>query len=241
MARSVRTMALVLALTAGGTPAAAQSLPVVTFATDSEKTGGFLLELTVEAMKRSGYDADVLFVPWARAVYLAQYGRVDALLGCYWSAERAEKLAYTTVLAESPMTLFALEGAGVQYRGLADLRGLVVGTINGAAYPRDFLDAVVQREAVASYEQNIQKLLAGRIDVFIEKALVVSAYLDALDRPSGRRIVPLDPPVAINKYYNAFSKAVADGERKRAAFDAGLNLLRTDGTYALILKKGKHE
>lgn len=47
----------------------------------SEKllNGGFLIELTVESLKRVGYDVEVKYLPWARALDEVKNGRYQAL------------------------------------------------------------------------------------------------------------------------------------------------------------------
>jgi polar amino acid transport system substrate-binding protein len=242
MKRLLTSALSVVALVAIASQASAQADKLIFFATDQEKTGGFLLELTVEAMKKSGYETKVQFVPWARAVNMVTNGATDGLLGCYYSDERAKVLAYSDLLAESPMSFFALEKSHIKYSTLDDLAQYSIGTIIGAAYPKNFTDAAnLRTEAVSSYQQNVAKLVAGRIGLFVEKRFVVENYLSAADISSNDKIVALEPPLVVNKFYNAFSKTVPDAEAKLKAFNEGLAAIRADGTYALIMRKGLHE
>ena len=51
---------------------------------------GFLAELAIETFKRAGYDAEINFYPWARAMLVARE-RVDhCLLGVSITEERKE-------------------------------------------------------------------------------------------------------------------------------------------------------
>ena len=221
-------------------PVSAQSLKTVTFATDPEKADGFLLALTTEAFKKVGYEAHVEFVPWARAVDMATRGEVDGLLGCYFSDERAKVLTYSDLVAESPMVFFALQSSNIAYSKLEDLSKYSIGTIIGAGYPKDFADAsFLRKEPVSDYILNIRKLAAGRIDLFVEKKVLVTSYL--AKNPGTGPIVAVEPPLTINKFYNAFSKTTPNAAEKVSDFNKGLKMIRDDGGYAAIIGKNLHE
>jgi len=219
----------------------ADDLKTVTLTTDPEKPGGFLLELTVEAFKEVGYKSDVRFEPWARALDAAMNGEVDGLLGCLYSDERAKKLAYSDELAQSSTVFFTLESSKISYERLQDLSKYTIGTIRNSYYPPEFLAANLRTEPAADYEVNIRKLLAGRIDLFIEKRLVVMSYIAAAPTSETSRIVALEPPIMVNRYYNGFAKGRPSAEEKLHDFNRGLQMIKDDGMYAIILRKSAHE
>ncbi|MDR3437497.1 transporter substrate-binding domain-containing protein [Telmatospirillum sp.] len=214
----------------------------VTLATDYEKQGGFLLEITNEAFKRVGYKVDVTFEPWSRAMRSAYSGTVDGLLGCLYSDRRAQKLVYSEMIAQSPYVVFTLKTSTIAYRTISDLRSYRVGLILDSTYPDDLSnDPNIKKEYVPHYEQNIKKLLLGRIDAFVEKKFVVLDYLKNHDQENSTRVVALDPPLLMNKFYNAFSRANPNSAQLRQDFDLGLARLKDDGGYAAIMAKGLHE
>jgi polar amino acid transport system substrate-binding protein len=223
----------------------AQSEKVVTLVTDEQKVGGFLLELTTEAFKRVGYKAEVEFLPWPRAVLMAYDGRADALLGCWYSDERAERLIYSEPLAESPLVFFALKKSHITYSKLEDLAGYTIAITFGSVYPKEFIDATFLKiDATGKdYIINLHRLVANRIDLFVEKKYVVTSYLASPAAASLRNsdIVALDPPLLISKYYNGFSKMKPDAAEKLSAFNKGLQMIKDDGTYAAIMSKNLHE
>ena len=226
----------------GTTFASAQSPKTVTLTADPEKPGGFLLELTNEAFKAVGYEVDIKFEPWARALDAAMDGEVDGVLGCLYSEMRAQKLAYSNELATSETGFFALERSNITYTTLKDLSKYTIGTKINAHYPPNFSSAThLKTEPVSDYLVNIRKLLAGRIDLFVEKRLIVQSYLAELPQSEADRIVALDPPLAVNKYFNGFSKAVPSAQEKLRDFDKGLQMIKENGLYAAIMAKGLHE
>jgi len=224
------------------TVAWAQSPKIVTLATDPEKPGGFLLELTIEAFKEMGYEPNVQFEPWARALNAAMNGEVDGLLGCLYSDERAKKLAYSDELAESSTVFFALESSKITYTTLQDLSKYTIGTIRSSFYPPEFTAATyLKTEPASDYLENIRKLLAGRIDLFVEKRLIVMSFLAGSPESGAGHIVALEPPIMVNKYYNGFSKSAPSAQQKLRDFNKGLQMIKNDGMYAIIMKKSIHE
>lgn len=224
------------------TTAWAQTPKTVVLTTDPEKPGGFLLELTVEAFKEVGYEPNVRFEPWARALNAALNGEVDALLGCLYSDERAKRLFYSDELAESSTVFFALESSKITYTTLHDLSKYTIGTIIDSYYPPEFTAATYLKiEPVSDYLVNIRKLLAGRIDLFVEKRLIVAAFLGGSPESGAGRIVALSPPIMVNKYYNGFSKAVPSAQEKLRDFNKGLQMVKDEGLYDVIMKKSAHE
>lgn len=224
------------------TNAWAQSPKTVVLTTDPEKPGGFLLELTVEAFKEVGYEPNVRFEPWARALDAAINGEVDGLLGCYYSDERAKKLTYSDELGQSSTVFFSLASSNITYSTLQDLSKYTIGTVINSYYPPDFTAATYLKiEPVSDYIVNMRKLLAGRIDLFAEKRLVVMSYLAGLPDSDANRVVELNPPLMVYKHYNAFSKAVPDAQQKLQDFNRGLQMIRDNGLYAIIMKKSTHE
>jgi polar amino acid transport system substrate-binding protein len=231
-----------LVLLVVSTTAWAQPSTTVSLTTDPEKPGGFLLELTVEAFKEVGYEPNVRFEPWARAVDAAINGEVDGLLGCFYSDERAQKLTYSDELAESSTVFFALERSRIAYSTLQDLSKYTIGTVIGSYYPPEFTTVTsLKIEPVSDYIVNMRKLLAGRIDLFVEKRLVVMSFLAGLPQSEAGRVVELSPPLMVSKHYNAFSKAVPDAQEKLRDFNRGLQMIKDNGLYAIIMKKSTHE
>jgi len=224
------------------TSAWAESPKTVSLTTDPEKPGGFLLELTVEAFKAVGYEPNVRFEPWARALDEAMNGAVDGLLGCLYSDARAKKLVYSDEVAESSTVFFALASSKIKYRTLQDLSKYTIGTVIDSYYPSNFTAAsYLKIEPVSDYLVNIRKLFAGRIDLFVEKRLIVMSYLTGLPEAEADQVVALDPPIMINKYYNGFSKARPTAQEKLLDFNRGLQAIKDNGLYAIIMKKSTHE
>ena len=238
-------LAAACGLMAGGlaqNAGAAEAAPSVHLATDLEKQGGYLVAVTQRAFERAGYAVTVSYVPWARALRMVATGEAEALLGAYHSPERAERLLYTDPIGQAEVVFFSLRDAGIRYQSLEDLRPYRIGTILGASYTPEF-DAAdfLMKEPVSDYLLNLRKLLAGRVQLVLEKRSVVEQALATRFTSEAPRVVSLDKPLKSARFFNAFSRAVPGHERKVADFNAGLRSIAADGTLAAIMALGLHE
>ncbi len=241
MNRFLRCLWLWLVLSASGAAAVAADR-TVHFVTDQEKDGGYLVEVTRQAFVRMGYTVNISYLPWKRALYMVMSGQAEALLGAYHTEERAEKMLYTEPIGTSDIVFFALNGSGIRYAALDDLRPYRIGTIIGASYTPEFDQATyLVKEPVADYQANIRKLLAGRMPLFVEKRSVVMHALRTQFPEAADRIVALDKPLVTARFYNAFSRRVPGHEQKVADFNAGLRAIAADGTLAAIMARQLHE
>ncbi|WP_018607029.1 substrate-binding periplasmic protein [Uliginosibacterium gangwonense] len=233
-------LALVMLLSCGtGLAAPAKS---VHFVTDKEKEGGFLLAITKAAFERVGYQVEVEFQPWGRALGGVMTGEAEALLGAQYTDERAAKMQYSEQVGQSEMVFFKLKETQVAYNQLTDLKNYTIGTISGSAYTPEFDSAsYFKKDPAPDYVTNIRKLLAKRMPLFVEKKSVVLESLKTQFPGDADKIDFLSPPLKVMKFYNCFSKAKTGYEQKVADFNAGLAAIMKDGTYKTIMNKGMHE
>jgi len=214
----------------------------VHFVTDKEKEGGFLLTITKAAFEKAGYQVEVEFQPWARALSGVMTGSNEALLGAQHTDERAEKMLYTQQIGQSEMVFFKLKTTKLAYTQLQDLKSYTIGTIIGSSYTPEFDNAsFLNKEPVTDYGTNIRKLLGRRIPVFLEKKSVVMDALKKQFPDSVDKVEFLAPPLKVMKFYNCFSKTHSGYEQKVKDFNAGLDAIVKDGTYKAIIDKGLHE
>jgi len=241
MPRAVTIIAaLVLGvLAAGGAVAQAKS---ISFFTDKEKDGGFLLAITKAALEKEGYEAKIVYMPWARALDGVIRGEADGLLGAQYTQERAAKMQFSDPVGYSEMVFFKLKTTKVDFEKLDDLKGLIIGTINQSAYTPEFDSATYLTKAPApDYLTNIRKLLAGRFPLFLEKKYVVLNALATQFPDDVGKVDYLGVPLKKLTFFDCFSKAVPGYEQKVKDFNAGLAAITKDGTYQAIMSKNLHE
>jgi len=209
---------------------------------DEEKKGGYLIEVTLAALKRVGYEARVQYCPWQRALYESmEAGAHDILLGAYSSPERRLKMAYSEPLGKVDICLFSLKSRRISYRSLRDLEPYRIGVVRGAMISEAFQGAGLKCEAVSTVEQNLAKLLAGRIDLFVDKEYTTLHLLRGAFLAQADRVEALRPPLRSDHFYNAFPKRRPGSQKLLEDFNRGLRLVKEDGSYAAILRRCTHE
>jgi polar amino acid transport system substrate-binding protein len=213
----------------------------VSIVTDAEKKDGYLVEITEEAFRRVGYDVQIEYLPWKRALVMAMnQGRYDVLLGAYHTQERAQKMAYSEPIGRVEISILSKKFRGVTYETLKDLEPFVIGHINGATVNQSFDQAAQEYlnvEYVSDVQQNIEKLVRGRIDLVIDKKRNIqeiiegeyAAFVDVLEF--------IEPPLEIDYFYNAFPKSRRGFQQKLKDFNRGLQMMKEDGTLELMSEK----
>ncbi|WLQ16207.1 transporter substrate-binding domain-containing protein [Hahella aquimaris] len=207
---------------------------------DEEKQGGYLVEITREAFQRVGYETEFLFVPWSRALKRSIAGEYDVLLAAYYTKERAEKLAYSNPIGVAQVMLLKRKDSVISYQTIEDLKPYRIGHISNSKVSPEFDRAEAEyldMEYAFDAETNIRKLLAGRLDLVVEKKQRIIQLLDTDFASEAHKLSFVNPPLHTNYFHNCVSKVNPDYQKIIQDFNLGLDIIRKDGTEARILKK----
>lgn len=133
------------------------------------KPCGVDVELVVHVLATLGYEVQIQFVPWPRALARIQAGEADAILDISKgeSNEREHYLLFPgEPLSISSNSLFYRKSEPFVYEGLTSLRGKRVAVVRGYNYSSNFMSATFfSRDPGVSHEQNMKKLVRGRVDL----------------------------------------------------------------------------
>lgn len=208
---------------------------------------GYVYELVDAAFKKSGYDIKVLFVPWARALLMAQRGDVDAVFPEYYSKERSDEFAFSKPFLGGPvgfykrkdnLTEYSVDPRVHQDKALLDLSGYKFGIVRGYVNTQAFDRAnYLFKEDVVDDFTNLKRLYFDRIQfIFIDK--FVAEHILNKQLPSYKdELVFMDPPLEVKNLYLAFSRNAPDYDAKLQAFNQGLDMIKADGTLQKIYEK----
>ena len=202
-------------------------------------TRGFDYEVARAVLAQLGYDAELQFIPWARCLWMVEHGKADAILDASATRERRQMMLFPEEkISDSSSVLFHLKGRHYRYSGLKDLTGLCVGTIRGYMYSKEIDEADwFVKEPVVDIEQNIGKLLGGRIDLFISNRHVGEYSI----RKAGAadRITFIPTPVSGGDLYLAFSRNERNA-RLVKDFSEALKKFKNSAEFAQIMKRYGH-
>jgi ABC-type amino acid transport substrate-binding protein len=246
---------LCLASSAVATPAPAKARPVVRLATldwepyigERLPDQGYCAALIRAAYAEQGVDVRIEFYPWARALHLARTGAVDGLMPEYFNPSREAEFVFSDAFPGGPLVLykrkadaiaFAADPLAHQDAALRKLVGKRFGVVRGYLNTPVF-DAAsyLAKEEANDDATNLRKLAYGRIDLAVIDRRVAE-HLIRTDYPGyAAKIEPMDPPLADNPLYIAFSKKAPHLQRSRAAFNQGLASLRAKGAIDQLYER----
>lgn len=226
-------------------PASAQEQKVITIAADvwcpincqpGSARPGVGIELVQKIFEPLGYRINYVIMPWSRALEAIHNGGADALVGAGRSDD-ATLVFPTHPIYNITDDFYALKQNSWRYNGVQSLLGNHVGIIKGYGYVpeidgyirshRSTPSAVQEASGDDALTQNIQKLLAGRIDILIESAPVMNYTLRQMqlqDKIEWRGGIPQDP------IFIAFSPVLTNSQQLARAYDEGIERLRAAGT-----------
>jgi polar amino acid transport system substrate-binding protein len=210
---------------------------------------GVLSRIVTEAFALEGITVEYGFFPWRRARMNAQRGVWDGSMA--WAYRRPDfvpHFLFSDPIVTVPKTLFFLKSHPVKWNSIEDLRGLRIGITAGYTYGEDFdraaKDGVFAVEEVTRDEQNLRKLLKGRLDAVAMEIDVALFFMQTELTPEeagqivhGERLLMEAPMCAV------FPKCLEKSPRLVEALNRGLSRLRESGlldTYIRESREGRY-
>jgi polar amino acid transport system substrate-binding protein len=208
---------------------------------------GYAAALVREAFKDQGWNVQIEFYPWARALHLAKTGELDGLMPEYFNSSRKNEFVYSFPFRGGPLVLYKRKGEAIAFntdpakdqdralRALKDKRfGVVRGYLNTPVFDAAFY---LNKEAASDDATNLRKLVYKRIDLAVIDQRVAE-YLIRTQYPGyAGKLEPMLPALADNPLYIAFSLKSARHNAARAAFDRGLARMEKDGRAAALYRR----
>ncbi len=136
-------------------------------------TEGLSLNLMQEIFSRLGIEVEVELLPQKRMIKYLKMGKKDGATVISKNAERLKFLDYTdTIFLKRGLIYFLAEkNPPVDWENYGDLKRLRIGIVAGHNYGDEFNQAIekynLNIQPVTRIEQNFDKLLLKRIDVFL--------------------------------------------------------------------------
>ena len=230
----------------------AHARPVVTFRSDlwcpyncvpGSDRPGYAIEIAQAVFGAAGYDVDYQLLNWTRSIQDARQGRADAVIGAY-NTDVPGFVLPREPIGRSSSGFAVRRGVAFSYTGPHALDGRVLGVVANyefagalGAYVRALHGDSSRIQYVSgdgALDKNLLKLLAGRLDVVLDDATVLSrsiATLGLADRVAfsdGGERVPL---------FIAFSPANPLSPRLAVILTEGIAQLRATGRLAAILAR----
>ena len=208
-------------------------------ASHGQISGGYLVDLTTQALALSGVQVESLLLPLSRAVSETASGAIEGV----YAPSSDPRLQLSVPLAHSRACFYTRAGAAWRYRGIDSLDPLRVGVIADYGYDDGEMDAYIARHRGHSERlafaygdaaglTNLQKLLRGRFPVWLEHEAVAKqlvARLGAAGRVRQAGCLSQALPLTIG-----FSAHDARAARWLRALADGLRAMSASGQLAAL-------
>ncbi|WP_404365292.1 substrate-binding periplasmic protein [Marinobacter sp.] len=212
--------------------------------TENGEITGVAVDLTREAIRRTGHDAEFRILPWKRVLYEVARGEADIAINAGRSEEREAWALYPEESLIDETYVFFSSRPMVLPADLSGVEDLSLGNQLGYFYGERFHNKITNErfrsiETMHTIQKSLQKLLAGRIDLFLGDLLPTRYYLKQMglgDRVHVVREEGTDRPlvVSVSPTYAAFSRQTVSPEYVKQ-FSTALQAMKADGTYDSIL------
>jgi polar amino acid transport system substrate-binding protein len=197
---------------------------------------GAATALVSEILKRAGYKTEITIESWPRTLEGTSAGIYDVIISAWYTKERESHFQFTDPYFVNTIQFVKRKGAPINFRTYQDLKGLVIGVVNGYAYGEEFDNAQGILKLPSNHLiQNLLKLQQGRIDLTLGDKWVVRHELTEYFPTAIKDFEFLGKPVATRTLHAAVSRAHPEHDKIVKAFNKALKSMKADGSYEKIL------
>jgi len=205
---------------------------------------GVASRIVTEAFELEGTSVEYGFFPWKRALLLAQKGKWDGTVIWSHTKDRAKDFYYSDPVVKCKWVFFYLKTTSFDWKVIDDLRGFRIGGTLGYKYNPDFEAAEeagrITVDRVPKDEQNFEKLIKGRIDIFVQDIDVGYEMLNNLFPKEKVCMFTHHPkPIKDTDFHLLLSKKAEKNREMLTLFNKGLRQLRESGKIEQYLKESR--
>ena len=192
---------------------------------------GFNIDLIRAVMAKTDLDVQFVPLPWEEAVRALQDGRVDAVGGMKYDAERSQHFDFSEEYLINSLAIFVPTGNSLIVE-LEDLDQKKVAVQKDDIAYQKLKNRVSRMTATVSQEEAMKLLVDGKVDAVVGNKMAGQYVL--------QRLGAMDSVKTVGGIINPerYGMAVRRGNSEfLAKFNDGLRKIRADGTYDSIYVK----
>jgi polar amino acid transport system substrate-binding protein len=195
------------------------------------------LSLTERALERAGYDSVTTLVADGQLTPKLEQGEYDGSAALWKSEDREQFLLYSKPYLENRLVLVSRKGGNVAVGSFAELKGKTVALVEGYAYGTA-VDSASGPQFVrgASAKENVQALLAGKVDYVLLEELVVAYLFEQYAKEAATRLEVGKLPLVTRTLHFAVRKDLPDAKRVIDRFNDAIASMVGDGSYNAALE-----
>ena len=205
---------------------------------------GYILHVATEAFALAEIQVQMKWYPsWKRAFEQAKNNEDDSTCCWFFVKERTKKFYYSDPVTEETQVFFHLKSFKFDWNTVDDLKGVQIGGNTGFHYGDDLDEAEkkgkITMDRARSYEQNLKKLLAGRIQIYPAAVITAYEHLGNNFPPETVDLITYHPKPLLQKQLHLLLPKKMEKNRAMrllSLFNQGLQRLKETGTYDKIMK-----
>ncbi len=202
---------------------------------------GHVSHIIREAFATQDITVEFVYLPWKRAYEEARYGKFDATSYWYENADRREAMLFSDPLIVNRTVFFQrAQEETIEWETFTDLTPYRMSATVGFTYTEEFYRAIdtktISPIMVPSDTQNIKLLMADRVDLFVTDEMA-GFYMAAQLSIDPRKLKVIEPALSAPEGYLLTSKSHPNAQWIIERFNAGLKIIKTNGTYQRILNR----
>lgn len=200
--------------------------------------GGYLTRVVKAALQASGTQYRLVEMPVNRALFEVAHGGAEAALPLARTDEREKIYRFSDPLSSLTIAAFVPGPAANGWTGIAAMNGKSACLPAGSPTPSALI-AGLQEGRLKPLEANdleacVRMLSAGRVDILISDPHVVWHLAKTIKVE--RRIALVQDDLGIGAHYLLARRGDERGEALLSAFNRGLSILRTNGSYDDLMR-----
>lgn len=200
---------------------------------------GFIAAITREAFQRAGYQFEIQFMPWKRALGGAQNGLFDGVLGLYITEEREKTLLFTDTIYESHQVFIQKRTSQKKHEQNNELNNVLIAVQIGTHQAKAATELGFNIYPTNTNVDSLILLVKERVDLALmsfENFRYIQHSEEGISI-NWNGIEVVEPPFHGYGIYNAFSRKLPQSEEITQVFNKQLLAMKQDGTYEQILSR----
>lgn len=193
------------------------------------KKDGFVTQIVVEALASEGYQVELVYMPWKRAIKEIARGGVDGSFIWTKNSEREKIFLYSDPVISLTNSLFQLNSKPIQWDKVQQLSQYRIGGLQAYSYGIEEYEkqGFLNVERIYVPENKYKKLSLGQLDLVIENTDVGMKILHRIGMAD--EISPNPKPITVKYGHFVAPKISPKSEKLIADFNRGLEKLKSEG------------
>lgn len=204
---------------------------------DELPNGGLAADLVRTALTRAGYEVEPNIESWPRAYQGTAIGLYDVVAAVWQNDARSADLLFSEAYLLNDIVLLSRLGVRVEFATLDDLSGYRIGVVRGYAYDEAFDRTDLNRVTNNHLIQNLLLLKQGKLDMIVGDKWSIFDQISRFIPDDLSHFTLVAQPVARRGLRLGVSRLNPDAATITWRFNDAITAMKTDGTYAAIVKK----